>query len=472
MGYIIWKGVKSTEINGLLICQLPPITKPQMRVSETIISGRDGSTIEELGYEPYDKTVSIGLRGEFDIDEVIKYFTGEGEIVFSSEPDKVYRARIHAKIDYIRLLRYRQANVVFRVQPYKYAYNEGVCVPETSEIGCATVILKTDDAYKLKNIKICGQTEQDGEPTPTAPAKLYSIGESGSITVKVADGNTVKQTVTASIPRLAGIKVSDQNLATYTDNNEQMWCADEIDFNKGVYIKRIHKFTPTLNSGGGYNEVGTYARASVYFANNVSVNTPNGMCNIASMIGDYTLNTLHFYTQNMQLWLFAPISELTERTANGVVNWFVNKGAEFLYILKTPIETALTDEEIAQYQSIQLENPNTVITNDELAFMKIEYIKPFEIINKGLETSKPKMTITGSGTVAISVNGVDVFEYTFPSGESQVVIDSEKEDAYLGNVLKNRNMNGEFPILQSGNNKIGWTGNVQNIVVEVRTRWL
>ena len=469
MGYIIWKGVRSTEIKGLLICQLPPITKPKMRVSETVIDGRDGSFIEELGYEPYDKTVSIGLRGDFDIDEVIKYFTGEGEIVFSNEPDKVYRARIHAQIDYNRLLRFRQANVVFRVQPYKYAYNEGISTTQTEIASGISVDAYNEEDDKLISFKIYGKSTQNGTPSPSSPQNIVSLFEDGTAIVTVNDDD-VDLTVANG---LKGIKVTDKSLATYTDESGQMWCADEIDLKKGVYVKRIQEFVPILNStNGGCKELGNYARASVYFPNNVSVNTPNGMCNIASMIGNYTLDALHFYTQNMQLWLFAPINELTEITANGVVNWFVNKGAKFLYILKTPIETVLTDEEIAMYQSLSFNNPHTRTTNDENAYMVLEYIKPFDIENKGLETSKPKMTITGSGTVAISVNGVYVFEYTFPSGESKVVIDSEKEDAYLGNVLKNRNMNGEFPIFQPGMNHIEWTGNVQSIDVDVRSRWL
>ena len=36
---IIWKGMDSTNITGLIISELPPITKPKMRVQETKIDG-------------------------------------------------------------------------------------------------------------------------------------------------------------------------------------------------------------------------------------------------------------------------------------------------------------------------------------------------------------------------------------------------------------------------------------------------
>ena len=120
MNYVIWNNKDSRDIKGLLISELPPITKPKMRVKETVIDGVDGSIIEELGYESYDKAIAIGLKIGADLDKVIEYFTGNGEIVFSNEPDKYYTARIIKNIEYERLLRYRVAKVTFRVQPFKY----------------------------------------------------------------------------------------------------------------------------------------------------------------------------------------------------------------------------------------------------------------------------------------------------------------------------------------------------------------
>lgn len=229
MNKIIWKDIESTEIKGLMICELPPITKPKMRVQETTIDGVDGSIIEELGYESYDKTITIGLTKGFDIDEVIEYFTGEGNITFSNEPDKYYKARIIDQIDYERLLRFKTAEVTFRVQPFKYELNE----------------------------------------------RKATLTESGK-----------------------------------------------------------------------------------------------------------------------------------------------------------------------------------------------------KVINNGLQKSKPIMTITGSGTIELLVNNLLVFRYTFPEDETEVIIDSEKQDAYLGEVLKNRNMTGEFPILKSGVNVISWSGDVTSVVVEPKSRWI
>lgn len=107
-----------------MICELPPITKPEMRTSIIEIDGKDGDIIEELGYASYQKTLQIGLTRNFDINQIIKYFSGSGDLVLSNEPDKVYKATIYSKVDYEKLLRFKTAEVEFHVQPYKYLLNE------------------------------------------------------------------------------------------------------------------------------------------------------------------------------------------------------------------------------------------------------------------------------------------------------------------------------------------------------------
>ena len=231
MSYIVWNGKDSREIDGLLISELPPITKPQMRVKETLIDGVDGSIIEELGFEPYDKTIAIGLKVGADVDDITEYFSGNGEVIFSNEPNKYYRASVIRGIDYSRLLRYRVAKVTFRVQPFKYNSEE---------------------------------------------MEIYNVG-----------------------------------------------------------------------------------------------------------------------------------------------------------------------------------------TNTEL-----------NITNIGNYISKPLITIKGTGTVELGVNGTVICRYTFPNNEDTVILDSEKQDAYLGNLLKNRNMVGDFPILEKGNNVISWSGAVNTISVKRYSRWL
>ena len=231
MNYIIFNDKDSRDVKGLLISELPPIRKPNMRVKETVIDGVDGSIIEELGYESYDRTVIIGLKIGADVDKISEFFTGSGKVVFSNEPDKYYIATVIKSIDYERLLRYKVAKVTFRVQPFKYDSVE--------------------------------------------------------------------------VPRQA--------------------------------------------------------------------------------------------------------------------------------------------------------------TSDRTSMI---------VENIGNHTAKPIIAIQGSGKVYLTLNGNAVCDYTFPSGESSVVIDSEKQDAYLGDVLKNRDMNGDFPVFQKGNNTLAWSGTVTSITITKYSRWL
>lgn len=120
INYIELNGEKSTNVKGLIIQSLPPITKPKMRTSKEEIDGRDGDIITKLGYSAYDKEVGIGLHGDFDIDDAISFFDSEGEVVFGNEPDKYYRYQIIDQIDFERMVRFRTAKVKMHVQPFKH----------------------------------------------------------------------------------------------------------------------------------------------------------------------------------------------------------------------------------------------------------------------------------------------------------------------------------------------------------------
>lgn len=122
--YITLNGKNSNEINGLLIQELPPISKPQIRTEVEEIDGRDGDIVTKLGFAAYDKEFTVGLYKDFDINEIIAYFNSEGTVVFSNESDKYYNYQIIDQIDFERLVRYRTATVRMHCQPFKYSTEE------------------------------------------------------------------------------------------------------------------------------------------------------------------------------------------------------------------------------------------------------------------------------------------------------------------------------------------------------------
>lgn len=122
--YLIINGVSSRDIDGLLIQSLPPISKPKMRTSKEEIDGRDGDIITPLGFSAYDKTITIGLKGDYNVDDVINYFNTSGRITFSNELDKYYNFACYDTIDFEKLIRFKTAKVKLHVQPFKYSIDE------------------------------------------------------------------------------------------------------------------------------------------------------------------------------------------------------------------------------------------------------------------------------------------------------------------------------------------------------------
>jgi phage-related protein len=53
--YLIWNGTNSKTISGLIIQELPPITKPKLRTQITEIDGKNGDFADELGFGSYEK---------------------------------------------------------------------------------------------------------------------------------------------------------------------------------------------------------------------------------------------------------------------------------------------------------------------------------------------------------------------------------------------------------------------------------
>lgn len=124
--YIILNGNNSNDLTGLLISKLPPITKPKQRTQTKEIDGRDGDIVTTLGYGAYDKSIDIGLYGNFNLDDIMTFFNSRGTVTFSNEEDKYYNYQIVDQIDYERLIRFRTAKVKMHVQPFKYSAVEGI----------------------------------------------------------------------------------------------------------------------------------------------------------------------------------------------------------------------------------------------------------------------------------------------------------------------------------------------------------
>ena len=438
MHTIFWKGVFSTTIDGLLICELPPISKPPLRVTETIIDGRDGSIIEDVGYSAYDKSITIGLRGKFDINKVIKYFTGEGEIVFSNEPEKVYTAKVISQIDYNRLLRFRTAVVTFRVQPFKHKYNEAYKETQTATATGANLVLKDSGRTPIR-------IETDADEVVVHGKNLFNahnLKKEENTSIAISNDGYEIVVVGGSTREYAA---SRYDLPLSMRGKSYCVKCDEITYTESP--SAIIQVGITTQNGSHYPGITATAKSTEF-------TIPEDATSV--LVGIWTNNTATKLTRDNVVKVKGLQIVPTEYKTDA---WCAFDGMQTLQAVNGVVNAT-------GYE------PVTVISNADNAEMTVDYTKHFEVFNEGLESSKPIMVLRGSGSVGISVNGVHIFDYTFPNGETEVVIDSEKEDAYLGSALKNRNMNGEFPVLLSGTNKIEWSGDVESIEILPRSRWL
>lgn len=153
--YIILNGTSSLTISGLLIQNLPPISKPRQRVEIEEIDGRDGDIVTYLGYGAYDKEFKIGLYGSYDIDEIIDYFNSQGIVIFSNEPDKYYNYQIIEQIDFDKLLRFKEATIKLHVQPFKYSATDNQKVFDITNESSIT-IRNNGNIYSRPVITITG----------------------------------------------------------------------------------------------------------------------------------------------------------------------------------------------------------------------------------------------------------------------------------------------------------------------------
>ena len=81
--------------------------------------------------------------------------------------------------------------------------------------------------------------------------------------------------------------------------------------------------------------------------------------------------------------------------------------------------------------------------------------------------SAPKITIYGTGNGSITINQINV---TITDISDYIVLDCDLQNAYKGTQNQNLNIKAPvFPVLNSGENIIGWSGGITS--VEIIPRW-
>lgn len=353
MNYVILNGVRSDSIRGLLISSLPSISKPLLRTEVEEIDGRDGDIVTPLGYSAYDKEMSIGLYGDYDVDEVISYFDSEGIVTFSNEPDKYYKYKIINQIDFERLLRFKTATVTFHVQPFKYSAVEEEFVFSNG----------------FWNVADYSETK-------------------GGITLGISDGT---------------ISISGTN-----SNPVEFLVPISMELDVGGY-SFSGVADGTASEGTGMRLTKSAPVDSMSFGSGVMI-LHNGAGNLDGILTEIT--------QYNYLWIYVPADT-----------------HDF------DVEMSLIGTSV-------------------------------RVSNIGNTKSRPNITIHGSGSVVLSVNGRNVFTINIPN--DKISIDVERMEAEIDGQLANRSVSGDYDdlVLNVGTNIIAWSGNVSSLVVENYVRWI
>jgi len=132
--YFTFKGINSKDY--LIVNKLPPIVKPKADIDVYEIEGRNGFLTHNKGtYRGYAKPVECSLKGLDDIDIITSWLDGTGDVVFSNEPDKTYKATIINQIDIGKISRlFHSFIVIFEVQPFKHIQSDTITLTSPGAI--------------------------------------------------------------------------------------------------------------------------------------------------------------------------------------------------------------------------------------------------------------------------------------------------------------------------------------------------
>lgn len=173
-----FNGIDSRQM-GVKVTAMPSTTRPERRVETIKVDGRSGTLHADEGvYEAYNKVMECAVIDRKKIDEIAIWLNGFGEIIFSTEPDKVYTVLLANKVDITGMMRtFQRFQLTMECQPFKKSVN---AFGDTLNLTEGTKIYNKGTFESRPVITITGS----GNITLTINEKNYVLtGVSGSITI-------------------------------------------------------------------------------------------------------------------------------------------------------------------------------------------------------------------------------------------------------------------------------------------------
>lgn len=182
------------------------------------------------------------------------------------------------------------------------------------------------------------------------------------------------QKLTVATPNgLPGIPVSSGG--NYTDANGQQWICDEIDFTRGVYVRRVG--TLVFDGTEGWRDQPTDL-PNVYY---LRVPDMDGHTNALALcshfphvIGSLQNDTFRTILGSLYFMRTAIGNDLSAWKAYLTAQYDQGNPVKAVYVLADTVETSLTVEERNAYAALYTYKDAATIFNDALADMELEYV--------------------------------------------------------------------------------------------------
>ena len=133
---------------------LPEQISPKRRDEAIVISGRHGNlTATDGTFETYILQAEFILKDISKIDKICSHFKSEGDLIFSNDLDRKFKAKVNNQVEFTRLIRdLKRFAVEFEVQPFMYE-----AVPSTLTLTEPTSVLNTGTFESEPIITVYGQ---------------------------------------------------------------------------------------------------------------------------------------------------------------------------------------------------------------------------------------------------------------------------------------------------------------------------
>ena len=223
--------------------------------------------------------------------------------------------------------------------------------------------------WPLQGLKVYGKSTQDGVPSPESPVPIVSAGDGGSIGLTVSNSADQSQSLILSTPNgLPGI---------FVGSGEQQLVCDEVDFARGVYVQRVKKIvisdSPSVARQTNYDGDGFYG-FNVQADLSGFISSQNLNNSIISEKFSSSLNTIPTSVYQCRYWPNMNTVYFTLESDSVIDATNIIAGTTFMGFIY-PIETPLSEVEIAAYRAIHTYDGTTVVsTAEDVAGLDVRYV--------------------------------------------------------------------------------------------------